>query len=168
MGHCRRSAGVCRVGPGGMPLTTVNSRPGATATPRVSCAATSLRPIPARIYLLRKNIDGCGDGPAVRPVHHFISRHASSATNMADDESRTPRPKGGANPYQLSKAKKKFKQFDSEANTEYKRLLDENTKKQLSPNTDPAQHATFYWLCELRTGWSSASCPLRKPCVNLA
>jgi hypothetical protein len=72
---------------------------------------------------------------------------------MADDESRTPRPKGGANPYQLSKAKKKFKQFDTEANTEYKRLLDENTKKQLSPNTDPAQHATFYWLCELRTGW---------------
>ncbi len=72
---------------------------------------------------------------------------------MADDESRTPRPKGGANPYQLSKAKKKLKQLDTEANTEYKRLLDENTKKQLSPNTDPAQQATFFWLCELRTGW---------------
>ena len=69
-----------------------------------------------------------------------------------EGEARTARPKGGPNPDLLKKAKKKYTLYDAGANTEYLRLLSDNNKKQLTPNNDPAQHALFYWLCELRAG----------------
>ena len=81
----------------------------------------------------------------------FAPRHASATINMEGD-ARTARPKGGPNPDHLKKAKKKYTSFDAGANTEYLRLLSDNNKKQLTPNNDPAQHAFFYWLCELRAG----------------
>ena len=69
-----------------------------------------------------------------------------------EGDARTARPKGGPNLDQLRKAKKKYTLFDLGANTEYLRLLSDNNKKQLTPNNDPAQHALFYWLCEIRAG----------------
>ncbi len=75
---------------------------------------------------------------------------------MADEdsqvESQTVRPRGGPNTLELSKTKKKYKTFDQKARTEYDRLVKENNKQQLKPNTDAVQHATFYWLCVLREG----------------
>jgi hypothetical protein len=66
---------------------------------------------------------------------------------MADEdsqgESRTVRLRGGPNAQELSKSKKKYKSFDQRAQTEYDRLVKENDRHQLKPNTDAAQQATF-------------------------
>jgi hypothetical protein len=74
---------------------------------------------------------------------------------MADEdpqgETRTVHPKG-PNAGELAKTKKKYKTFDQKARTEYDRLVKENNKHILKPTTDAVQHATFYWLCELREG----------------
>ena len=112
------------------------------------CAPKSLLPIISCVYICNKNItEPAGAGRYIC----FAPRHASATINMEGD-ARTARPKGGPNTDHLKKARKKHTSFDAYANTEYLRLLSENNKKQLTPNNDPAQHALFYWLCELRAG----------------
>ncbi len=63
----------------------------------------------------------------------------------------SPRPRG-ANPELLKKAQAKYKKYTDVANMEYERLFEENRKKKLTPNNDPAQHAMFVHLTALREG----------------
>lgn len=98
--------------------------------------------------------------PAVsaRYLHVYIWTPLQHRHMADEDSSRTARPKGGPNATQLSRAQKRYKVFDKEANTEYKRLLAINAGKQLNPNANPAEHAVFYHLCKLREGWLHLFC----------
>ena len=70
---------------------------------------------------------------------------------MADDEiRRTARPTGGPNAANLARAQKKYITFDGSANTEYERLLEIDIRRKLTTSQYPAEHATFFHLCNLR------------------
>ena len=68
---------------------------------------------------------------------------------MSDDV-RSTRVRGEPNVEFLKKAKTKYKTFNESANTEFQRLSAQNTKQTLTPNNNPAEHATFYHLSDLK------------------
>ena len=70
---------------------------------------------------------------------------------MPEDAPRSLRVRGGEpNPDQHTRAKKKYKTYNADARTEFQRLYDINTKTPLTVHKNPAEHATFYHLNELR------------------
>jgi protein-tyrosine phosphatase len=68
---------------------------------------------------------------------------------MSDDV-RPTRVRGEPNADQLKRAKAKYKTYNDSANTEFLRLSALNNKKQLTPNSNPHEHATFHHLNDLR------------------
>ena len=66
------------------------------------------------------------------------------------DEGRSSRPRDAPNAELLKKAKTKYKTFNKDASTEFARLNAQNTKNTLTANKNPAEHATFFHLNELR------------------
>jgi hypothetical protein len=69
---------------------------------------------------------------------------------MSEDAPRSLRVRGEPNPDQYSKAKKKYRTYNADARTEFQRLYDVNSKTTLTVHKNPAEHATFYHLNELR------------------
>ena len=66
------------------------------------------------------------------------------------DDGRSMRVRGEPNPDLYKKAKAKYKTYNEAAKTEFSRLSGLNSKQALTPNNNPAEHATFYRLNELR------------------
>ena len=66
------------------------------------------------------------------------------------DDGRSMRVRGEPNPDQYKKAKNRYKTYNDAARTEFSRLSALNSKQALTANLNPAEHATFYRLNELR------------------
>jgi hypothetical protein len=66
------------------------------------------------------------------------------------DDGRSMRVRGEPNPDQYKKARTKYKTYKDAARTEFARLSGLNSKQALTPKNNPAEHATFYRLNELR------------------
>jgi len=68
---------------------------------------------------------------------------------MSDDV-RSTRVRGEPNADQLKRAKSKYKTYNDSANTEFLRLNALNSRQPLNANNNPAEHATFHHLNDLR------------------
>ncbi len=68
------------------------------------------------------------------------------------DDARSTRVRGEPNPDVYKKAKSpktRYRTFNDAASTEYQRLFGINSKKTLTPNNNPQEHAIFFLLSEL-------------------
>jgi hypothetical protein len=77
--------------------------------------------------------------------HNLVPAHPAMS-----DEGRSSRARDAPNAEMLKKAKTKYKTFNKEASTEYARLNTLNTKNTLTTFKNPAEHATFWHLNDLR------------------
>jgi hypothetical protein len=68
---------------------------------------------------------------------------------MSEDD-RSMLVRGEPNKEFYKKAKEKYKSFNDSARTEYQRLLAVNNKHTLMAFINPAEHAIFYHLSQLR------------------
>jgi hypothetical protein len=66
------------------------------------------------------------------------------------EDGRSLRVRGEPNAEMYKKAKNKYRTYNADARTEFARLNALNTKQLLTPNKNPAKHATFCLLNELR------------------
>jgi hypothetical protein len=90
------------------------------------------------------------EGPSL-PTGYLHVYHLSRAAQPAmSDDGRSLRVRGEPNAEMYRKAKNKYKTYNADARTEFARLNAQNSKQALTPNKNPAEHATFCHLNELR------------------
>jgi hypothetical protein len=63
-----------------------------------------------------------------------------------------PSRAGTVNLTNLRKAEKRYKEWNQDAQTEFKRLFDIDRKTKLTCAANPYEHATFVQLCILKEG----------------
>jgi hypothetical protein len=70
---------------------------------------------------------------------------------MAEEVTHSSRARGLPNPNELRRAQKKYRTFDAAASTEYDRLKTQNSRRPLTASKNPAEHARYYHLCDMRS-----------------
>ena len=79
---------------------------------------------------------------------HLLKKAADDARSKSGGDKGDPL--GTANPTQLGRAQKKYREFYKRANTKYERLHAIDKKNKLTVH--PTEHAFFVHLCALREG----------------
>jgi hypothetical protein len=65
-------------------------------------------------------------------------------------EEQSTQVRGTPNAEHLKAAQKKYKHFDDNTATKWQRLKTVNARKTLTPELNPAEHARWVHLCELK------------------
>ena len=89
-------------------------------------------------------------GQSLHTGYLYVYPLSRAAQLAMSDDGRSLRVRGEPNADMYKKAKSKYKTYNADARTEFARLNALNTKQTLTPNKNPAEHATFWHLNELR------------------